>query len=147
MSKLNFSNISEAYNIPSVGIKETSEKIEELKKKITGSAFSEKNETSNTSYKRIGPPDQVESKFCNQSQEDDLELVIFRLMKNPKFDDIIKNYINFKHPDWVLNSNMYSSKESFGKKINTSTCDEIKNYIIFFVISILLYLFLSLLLK
>jgi hypothetical protein len=144
MSRLNFSNIMEAYNIPSVGIKETSEKIEELKKKITGAAFSEKIETPNTSYNRIGPPDQVESNFCKGlPQEDDLELVIFRLMKNPKFDEIIKNYINFKHPDWVLNSNMYSTtKESFGKKINTSTCEEIKNYIIFFVISILLYLFL-----
>jgi hypothetical protein len=67
-------------------------------------------------------------------------------MKHPKFDDVIQNYVKFKHPDWVLNQNSYESKESFGK-LKKSTCDEIKNYVIFFVISISLYLFLSLLLN
>ena len=38
MSKLNFSNITEAYNIPSVNIKETNDKIAELTKKISESA-------------------------------------------------------------------------------------------------------------
>jgi hypothetical protein len=146
MSKLNFSNISEAYNIPSAGIKETSEKIEELRKKITSTAFSK--EMPEPEYKRIGPPPKVESSFCKDplNDSDDLELTIFKLMKHPKFDDIIQNYVKFKHPDWILNQNSYESKESFGK-LKKSTCDEIKNYVIFFVISISLYLFLSLLLN
>jgi hypothetical protein len=144
MSRLNFSNITEAYNVPSVGIKDTYEKIEELKKKITGTAFGPKDTEPVSNYKRIGSPPEVESAFCKkmEPESDDLELTIFKLMKNPKFDEIIKNYVNFKHPEWAL----AYSKENFGK-VKSSTCDEIKNYVIFFVISISLYLFLSLLLN
>ena len=151
MSKLNFSNIAEAYNIPSVGIKETSEKIAELTKKITESAglLGPSSSQNTDEYKRIGKSDSVESTFCkneNTKSDDDLELTFFKLMKSPRFEDVIKNYIYFKHPEWLLSSNKYtSSKESFGK--NYKGCEDIKNYIIFFVISISFYLLLSMVLK
>jgi len=149
MSKLNFSNIGEAYNIPSVGIKETSEKIAELTKKITESAF--KGSEQSEDYKRIGLSDKVDSKFCKNNQstdsEDDLELTFFKLMKSPRFEDVVKNYIYFKHPEWLLSSNKFvPSKESFGSNTNLP-CEDIKHYIIFFIVSISLYLLLSLLLK
>jgi hypothetical protein len=155
MSKLNFSNINEAYNIPSVDIKKTNEKISELTKKITESAGFLANEDSvqrktddNNNYKRIGNPDIVESNFCknNNDTDDDLEFTFFKLMKSPRFEDVVKNYIYFKHPEWLLSSNKFvPSKESFGS--TNLPCDDIKHYIIFFVISILLYLLLSLFLK
>jgi hypothetical protein len=147
MSRLNFSNITEANNIPSSTIKDTYEKIEDLKKKISNSAINNvlpKNEQ----YKRIGPPDSVETTFCKNEQEPNtLEIELFKLMKHPQFDDIIKNYVYFKHPEWIVHDNKYFSKENFGRKLKSSTCEDIKNYIIFFVISISLYLLLSLLLN
>ena len=152
MSKLNFSNIGEAYNIPSVGIKDTSEKIAELTKKITESAFKGPNiQKQDEEYQRIGLPDKVDSKFCKNNQstdsDDDLEVTFFKLMKSPRFEDVVKNYIYFKHPEWLLSSNKFvPSKESFGSNTNLQ-CEDIKHYIIFFIVSISLYLLLSLLLK
>jgi len=155
MSKLNFSNITEAYNIPSVNIKETNDKIAELTKKISESAGILNNPqkpVEESNYKRIGNPDNVDSKFCKNEHpqmqsDDDLEVTFFKLMKSPRFEDVVKNYIYFKHPEWLLSSNKFvPSKESFGKTTNLQ-CEDIKSYIIFFVVSISLYLLLSLLLK
>jgi len=149
MSKLYFSNISEAYNIPSANIKETREKLEQLKKKVSESALSDKPEPVRPEYKRIGEPDSVNSTFSKNTKpdEEDLELTFLRLMKNPRFGDVVQNYVLLKKPEWLLSSNNYvSSKESFGKTSGIN-CTDIKNYIIFFIIALSLYLLLSLLLK
>jgi hypothetical protein len=152
MSKLYFSNISEAYNIPSANIKETRNKLELLKKKVSDTAFSDQPEKEQHEYKRIGNPDSVQSTFSknttsSQPEEQDLELTFLRLMKNPRFQDVVENYILLKKPEWLLSSNKYvSSKESFGRTTGT-TCTDIKHYIIFFVIALSLYLLLTVLLK
>ena len=152
MSKLSFSNITEAYNIPSAVNKETSEEITRLKKIVEDAALIKKQDNS---YQRIGQPDKVNVKFCENDnisigikQPDDFDYNFLKLSRNPQFDDIIKNYIIFKHPEWLLNSTNYSKqnvKENFGNSNNI--CDDIKNYIIFFIISIVIYLFLSFVLK
>ena len=79
-------------------------------------------------------------------------------MQDPNFDQIVKNYIIIKHPDWVnssfkennkndIKSKSTSSsfiKERFGgQSYSTTVCSNIKNYIIFFVITLLIYLWLS----
>ena len=109
----------------------------------------------------------------NDNINDDFDYNFFKLMKNPKFEDIIKNYIYFKHPEWLLsgtryygntpntsntpntpnnqnNPQQFYSKEYFGysgNKYTTTLCMDIKNYIIFFIISITIYLLLTLFLK
>lgn len=151
MSKLNFSNISDAYNIPSSIIKETSDEITRLKKVVEDSTFNKK-QAPQGGYERIGNPDKVNATFCPSKNEspqiDDFEYTFLKLSRSPQFEDVIKNYILFKHPDWLLSNTNYShsQKESFGKS-KTGLCDDIKNYIIFFIISMVIYLFLSLLLK
>jgi len=146
MSKLSFSNISDAYNIPSSVIKETSDEITRLKKVVEDSAFNKKQ----GAYERIGNPDKVNATFCQSTNEspipDDFEYNFLKLSRSPQFEDVIKNYILFKHPDWLLSNTSYSGKESFGQT-KAGLCDDIKNYIIFFIISIVIYLFLSLLIK
>uniref|UniRef100_A0A6C0I8J9 Uncharacterized protein n=1 Tax=viral metagenome TaxID=1070528 RepID=A0A6C0I8J9_9ZZZZ len=131
MSKLNFSNIAEAYSIPSKNIQETSDKLEELKEKAIQSAGLVPSPPSPPSpqspreeYLRVPNP-------CN----DDLEYNFLKMTRQPGFDSLLKNYISMKHPGFV--------KESFGSVVNT----DIRNYVIFFLVSISLYLLLSLLLK
>ena len=158
MSKLSFSNITEAYNIPSTIIKETSEEITRLKKIVEDAALIRKPDPVEQNYQRIGEPDKVNAKFCEPTKNDDFEYSFLKLSRNPQFDDIIKNYIIFKHPDWLLNNTSSSpqsnngvqkrlySKENFGISGN-NICGDIKNYILFFIISIAIYLFLSVILK
>ena len=147
MSKLNFSNITEAYTIPSTVIKETANEITRLKKIVEDSTLNKQSPPPH--YERIGSPDKVEATFCkdkgNLPPSDDFEYTFLKLSRSPQFDDIIKNYIIYKHPDWLLNSTSYSpSKERFGAS-NLPT--DIKHYVIFFIVSIVIYLLLSLLLK
>jgi hypothetical protein len=162
MSKLNFSNIAEAYTIPSAVIKETANEITRLKKIVEDSALNKNPQQPSDGYQRIGSPDKIEATFCNSNQPqqspvsgvplkhqippEDFEYTFLKLSRSPQFDDIIKNYILYKHPDWLLNSTSYSPfKESFGRSVNLPT--DIKHYVIFFIVSIVIYLFLSLLLK
>jgi len=151
MSKLNFSNITEAYNIPSEVIKETSEEISKLKKIVENSAFNGKTETPPDTYKRIGNPDKVSATFCENKEKvnyDDFEYTFLKLSRSPQFDDIVKNYILLKHPDWLLSSTSYlpNTKETFGKD-SSNICNSIQNYILFFVVSLVIYLILSFILK
>ena len=181
MSKLNFACINEAYSIGSEQIKKTQDEIAKLKKIVEDSANGNQNQNL---YKRIGNPDTVSAEFCStngntngsngssntngntngisnvngsngSSPDDDLDFTFFKLMKNPKFEDIIKNYIIFKHPDWLghgLSGTQYSkntgnSKEYFGQKYSNTICTDIRNYVIFFILSIIMYLLLVLFLK
>ena len=155
MSKLNFSNLSEAYSIPSTRIKETSNEISKLKKIVENSVLPTIPPVQGTQpgYQRIGPADTTEATFSSKPSprdSEDLEYTFLKLIKNPEFKDIIKNYITFKHPDWLLAGTNYQkhrpfTKESFGNKYSSNSIDdEIKNYIMFFTISIVIYLMLSL---
>ncbi len=166
MSKLNFACIDEAYSIGSEQIKKTQEEIAKLKKIVEDSANVPNGHIIPNHYNRIGVPDKVSAEFCNGQNntsspsqgnlEDDLDFTFFKMMKNPKFEDIIKNYILFKHPEWFgkgLSGTQYSgnnqgnNKEYFGQKYSNTICTDVKNYILFFIISIAIYLLLVLFLN
>ena len=120
MSKLNFASINEAYSIGSEQIKKTQDEIAKLRKIVESSSTGSTGSTQNTNediYKRIGLPDRVNALFCGDkppsqntqnAQDDDFDYSFFKLMKNPKFEDIIKNYIQFKHTEWLLSETRYS---------------------------------------
>ena len=179
MSRLNFACIDEAYSIGSEQIKKTQDEIAKLKKIVEDSANIGNRQVQNIQniqnipnsqnlYKRIGNPDMVSAEFCNgqnnpnqngnrDNSDNDLDFTFFKLMKHPKFEDIIKNYILFKHPEWLgkgLSGTQYSpgnnstnTKEYFGQKYSNTICTDIKNYVIFFILSIIMYLLLVLFLK
>jgi hypothetical protein len=164
--------------------------------------------TQNNEYKRIGNPDNVQAQFCSSNNSnnntnpynpmnsnnpmnqnnpifndvissDEFDYTFLKIMRHPKFDEIVKNYIIIKHPDWILNnthyipssvpqrniesspttpmmvmssssagnyqppSNQYLlSKEYFGYN-NALT----KNYVIFFIVAMLIYLGICLVIK
>ena len=186
MSKLNFSPLSEAFNLGSDQIKNTKEEIAKLKELISDSSLkdsskkskngtssiiekgsSEKSEINNSSsssiktndFKRIGNPDNLTLNLNlngqNLSSNVDDDTLILKLVNSPKFEDIVKNYIIVKHPEWIGKSvrstsytnvsypNNVNSFESFGNKYNNTVCSNINHYIIFFVIMVSIYLLLK----
>jgi hypothetical protein len=204
MSKLNFASVSEAYSIGSEQIKNTQSEIARLKKIIEESSTNvpNNNQKESIEYKRIGNPDNVQAQFCkpmnsNNSinpmnpsnrnnpyfndvvSSDEFDYTFLKIMRHPKFDEIVKNYVIVKHPEWILNnthyipsnvpqsnignspttpmmmltpnsvsnyqlpSNQYLlSKEQFGNNNELS-----KNYIIFFIVAMMIYLGITLVLK
>ena len=203
MSKLNFASVSEAYSIGSEQIKNTQSEIARLKKIIEDSSTNvpNNNQKESIEYKRIGNPDNVQAQFCkpeNSSNSinpmnpssrnnpyfndvvssDEFDYTFLKIMRHPKFDEIVKNYVIVKHPEWILNnthyipsnvpqsnienspttpmmmltpnsvsnyqlpSNQYLlSKEQFGNN------ELSKNYIIFFIVAMMIYLGITLVLK
>jgi len=177
MSKLNFASVSEAYSIGSEQIKNTQSEIAKLKKIIEDSAIQKNNQNNQNNqnnenssknelnvvpqqpisdYKRIGNPDNTQATFCkpddnNKVMFDDFDYTFLRIMRHPRFDEIVKNYVIIQHPEWLLNNthyvpnnqmnpNVYRTKETFGSS-------DYKNYIIFFIVSMILYLGISFVLK
>ena len=176
MSKLNFASVTEAYSIGSEQIKNTQSEIARLKKIIEDSSKNQsdtltvipeqKEKGVNNEYKRIGNPDTTQATFCkpmnnntgyvlskpeylqNEIPLDDFDYTFLRIMRHPRFDEIVKNYVIINHPDWILNNTHYvpnnpnnpnqiiysRSKEMFGSENVT------KNYVIFFIVAIMIYL-------
>ena len=159
MSKLNFSSIDEAFVLGSEQIKNTQAEIANLKKiimesSISGKPVSSGNPVSSSnsippgSYERIGPPDRTQLNFEKDENEFNLENNFFKMIQHPKFNDLVYKYVQNNHPDWVLRDKEYvGNKSNFGKKYSTTICSDIKNYLIFFTISISIYLILSMLVK
>jgi len=163
MSKLNFSNIEEAFVLGSEQIKNTQAEIANLKKIIMDSSISnpgsdnpgsgnpDSGKPGPSNYERIGPPDRTQVNFEKGDNEFNLENNFFKMVQHPRFDDLVYKYVHNNHPDWVLRDKEYTgSKSNFGKtynKYSTTICSDIKNYLIFFTISIAIYLLLSLLVK
>ena len=184
MSRLNFASINEAYNIGSQQIKSRQDEIDKLKKIIEGSSSSSTlqnvesngttlNTTKNTTTKNI-PPTQNNSIVPNSSKlvspevspdTDNFEYSFYKLSNNPKFDQIIKNYIIINHPEWLMNNNTptMNTPTTNTPTMNTPTPNfsntvsrfgtthkknsNIQNYVIFFIISIVIYLLLILIFK
>ena len=130
MSKLNFASVSEAFTIGSEQLRNNKNEVDAIKKILTKNIEENKSKYSETTPEPPLPPP--------PPQQNDTEYTFFKLMNDPKFDDIVKNYVIFKHPEWILQKN---SKEGFG---NTT---EIRNYIIFFIASIIFYMILNLFFK
>ena len=113
-------------------------------------------------YQRIGPPDNVQANFIKDEKPNDkfdLENNFFKMIQHPRFDDLVYNYVKNNHPKWILSDKQYvknnfsKAKSNFNKAksnfggYSTTVCSDIKNYLIFFTISIVIYLLLSLLVK
>ena len=159
MSKLNFSNIEDAFVLGSDQIKNTQAEIANLKKIIMDSSISDPSSGNSGSgdpgsprkYERIGPPDRTQLNFEKGDNEFNLENNFFKMVQHPRFDDLVYKYVHNNHPDWVLRDKEYTgNKSNFGKSYNkysTTICSDIKNYLIFFTLSIAIYLLLSLLVK
>jgi hypothetical protein len=168
MSKLNFASVGEAFKLGSEQIKNTQEEIAKLKALVMDSSGIIKPPTDKlpqtNGYERIGPPDIVNTNFVAPSPQrtnEEFEYTLMNLMKNPKFDDIVKNYVTIKHPEWLLSSTNYAPQPvtpqpvlpppvpepnfSGFQSISTfGNSEEIyRNIIIFFVISVLFYLMIS----
>jgi hypothetical protein len=134
MSRLYFAPLEEAFYLKSNTIKDTQTEIDNLKKLITDSQISKKprqleysKEEDNPakpkkqeSGQRIGYSDNVTASFNNKDNLPDTD--IFRLIQHPKFDDIVKNYLVVKRPEWINKSldttnyipNNLNQKEQFG---------------------------------
>ena len=159
---LGFSNLDQAFVLGSNQIKDTQEEIANLKKLILDTNTQTKKKTVTETnvplnYTRIGPADPVVANFASPNypkpipedfnQNDDLMLL--KVISHPKFDDIVKGYVLMNHPEWIngsLTQTRYTapSKSYFGNKYASSICSDVKRYIIFFIVCIIIFISLTL---
>ena len=154
MSPLSYSNFGEAFMLGSDQIKNTQEEIAKLKALVMDSSINPKpppppSPPSPPSppppqpqpvYSRIGPPPSVSATFTPPQQNYNFDDLLSKLIQHPKFDDIVKNYVSVKHPEWILKETNYSSKSTFGA-ISPETCSTLKNVITFLIIIVVIYFF------
>jgi len=145
MFRLTYASVDEAFKLGSEQIKDVQEEIKKLKDIVF--------ETSNSKPKengRIGKPDTVDANFQKQEpvvKNDSLSLN--ELIRSPQFEEIVKKYISEKYPHMnnvPLKSTQYEpSKSTFGmfKETFGELCSNIKNIVIFFIVSILVYIMFS----
>ena len=149
MSRLNYATVNEAFKLGSDQIKNTQEEIAKLKALVMDSSILDQKSLTGqmnqqispvpvvkNNYERIGPAPEVSATFSKGTNES-MDDTLLKIMNSPKFDDIVKNYISVKHPDWSLKETNYS-KETFGLN------KEINNIFIFLIITIIIYLLCSL---
>ena len=134
MSRLGFANVGEAFMLGSDQIKNTQEEIAKLKALISDSSIQPKVvPVPANDYQRIGPAPQVTATFGenvpSKNENENFDILLSKLIQHPRFDDIVKNYVDFKHPEWVLKE----TKSAFG--INDKL---LTNLITFLIIIILL---------
>ncbi len=151
MSRLNFAPLTDAFFLGSEQIRNTQEEINKLRKIISDGNHSKKQENNEKQQQQINiqpPPPQISlppqqktiSMFSQQNENkliiDDTDII--KVIHHPKFDEIVKNYIIVKHPEWLNKESGVKTflKEGFGR---SSYGTETKNYIIFFLVSFLLY--------
>jgi hypothetical protein len=173
MSKLLYAPIDKAFLLGSDQIKDTQEEIAKLKKIILQSqgketAIVKKEPDTNLNiateakqpppnYQRIGPPDNVTATFSSNSNcNDDIDYSIFKVMRHPKFDEIVQNYVVMYRPEWLLRQTNYVApvnvsrfgnfKESFGG-YSTTAVTQVQRYILFFVVCVIIFLALTMFLK
>jgi hypothetical protein len=124
MSRLNFAPLTDAFYLGSDQIKNTQEEITKLRKIISESMLTKQNPTSKDKSsssssnqssinenivkkeqqqsKRVGYSDNVVANFVQKDQNvpvDDTD--ILKIIQHPKFDDLVKNYIIVKRPEWI----------------------------------------------
>ena len=168
MSKLYFTPVDQAFTLGSSQIKDTQDEIAQLTKLILesngkpkGIPPKQKNEESkqiSQNFMRIGYPDQQTPVFRPPAAGDDIDYNLMKVIGHPKFDDIVKNYALIHHPEWLLRETVYipqngtlpqnrtfpqRSVSYFGNKYHSTICSDVKRYIIFFVVCIIIFLWLS----
>ena len=142
MSRLGFAPIGEAFMLGSDQIKNTQEEIAKLKALVMDSSIKPVSSASpvpvvpvvKENYERIGPAPTVTATF-EAPKEDNFDHLLSKLIQHPRFDDIVKNYVDIKHPEWVLKE----TKSTFGSDLNKS----LTNVIVFVIIILLLHLLIN----
>jgi hypothetical protein len=159
MSKLYFSPVDKAFVLGSSQIKDTQEEINKLTKLIleSNTQTAKKKPTKDPEpvddkqYMRIGYPDRQASVFRPNTPEDSIDYNLMKVIGHPRFDEIVKNYALINHPEWLLRETVYvpsgPSKSTFGAQYSTTVCSNVKNYIMFYIISVVLFVLLSIFLK
>ena len=120
------------------------------------------NQGNASNYMRIGYPDQQKAVF-REPQEDDIDFNLLKVIGHPKFADIVKNYTLIHHPEWLYKDSVYSpvkvppplfspplfnqQRSNFGNKYQNTVCSSVKNYVIFFIISTVIFIFLTFVFK
>ena len=68
---------------------------------------------------------------------------------HPRFKDIVKSYVLINHPEWLLKESIYvpTGKSTFGNQYQSTVCTKVQSYLIFFVVSVVIFLGLSIYLK
>jgi len=174
MSRLYFTPVDKAFTLGSSQIKDTQEEIAQLTKLILEANGSKKKQKSQqapetplqspvsmntqfqspvSNYTRIGQPDQQAAVFRPNTAQDDIDYNLMKVVGHPKFDDIVRNYALIHHPEWLLKETVYipqpamsspSTKSTFGNKYQSTLCLEVQKYVMFFIISIIFFIILSL---
>jgi len=161
MSRLYFTPVDKAFTLGSSQIKDTQEEINQLTKLILSNrqkANTPKKDTTQdqqttpyekNTYQRIGPPDQQIPVFRpNTAPEDNIDYNLMKVVGHPRFDDIVKNYILVKHPEWLLKETVYipndtTSQSNFGNRYQSTITSDFQKYMAFFIISVFLFVLLS----
>ncbi len=195
---INYAPIGEAFRLGSDQIRNNQEEIARLTKILSDSGIAPKgNGNNNNGTLALIPQQSINSdlsvpNYVNPvnvpntvgnhgtsslvNPKDD-SMDILKIMSHPKFDEIVKNYVQIKYPEWIYQHSQSSyptnrqsyfggggsttksnfggiyqfpmSKSNFGfgennnNNGNTDGNTTIKNYILFFVISLLIYLLLE----
>jgi hypothetical protein len=143
MSRLGFSPIGEAFMLGSDQIKNTQEEIAKLKALVMESNIKNTGSQSaspvpivpSNEYERIGPAPKVTATFEAPKESDNFDHLLSKLIQHPRFDDIVKNYVDFKHPEWVLKE----TKSTFGQDLNKS----LTNVIVFLIIILIIHMLIN----
>ena len=139
---LNFSSLNDAFNIGTDTINSIVKTQQELINK--------------SSFKTIEePPVPTPAKTVENIPESDVEnnfdLLFLKLVKNPKFEDTIVKYINILKPDLLKNMCSLEINGITTNSHNNNNNDNIQkiafNYMVFFVVSVFIYLYLTILFK
>ena len=147
MSRLLFAPLDEAFYLRSDNIKDTQIEIDNLKKIISESQLVKRqpNPKEQISKPKELYADKVTANFENGAPSD---IDMMKVIQHPRFDDIVKNYLLVKYPELKLKPfNQKPIKENFGSNYSTTFCSNIKNYTLFFIFSLVVYLFLEKILK
>jgi hypothetical protein len=88
--------------------------------------------------------------FSKPEASENFDYNLMKVISHPKFDDIVKNYALVYHPEWLLRESVYRPSQQmgpanprsisyFGNKYQRTVCSDIKNYILFFIISVAIF--------
>jgi hypothetical protein len=149
MSRLSYASVDEAFKLGSDQIKDVQEEIKKLKELVfeTGNKKPKPTEKVNAVFEKKQPEPEPPKPYQNQDTS-----VAKDLEKNnnvPQFEDIVNKYISEKYPQ-MKETPLKSTISKFGINAETAfketfgeLCSNIKNITIFFIISILVYIMMS----
>ena len=144
MFRLNFSSVDEAFKLGSEQIKDVQEEIKKLKDIVLETSNikpKEKSKELPPKPNRIGNPDTVDATFVEKSQKPKEEIPG---ITGPSIEDIVKKYMSEKYPNFKMENTSYepSTKSTF-KETFGEMCSNIKNIVVFFIVSIMVYILMS----